>query len=66
MCRHSSGQAHEPAYLDVPLGLLVFDKGSNTFHEVSGVLIVIPHDADTLGRVVQLDIYAEGIEVALD
>ena len=50
----------------MPLGLLIFDKGSDTFHKVGGVLIVIPHNADALGRVVQLDIYAEGIEVALD
>ena len=53
-------------YLDMALRLLVVDEGADAFHKISRVLVGILYDANAAGRVVELDIHAKGVQVALD
>ena len=54
------------AHLDVPLGFLIVDEGSDALHEVRRVLVMVLDDAHAARGVVRADVVAEGVEVALD
>ncbi len=53
-------------YLDMPFCLLVLDQGADALHEVGRVLVLVAHDAHTLGGVVRAHIVPDGVEIALD
>ena len=60
------GRRWSHSYLDVPFRFLVLDQCANAFHQVGRVLVTILYDANAAGRVVELDIDAKGVQVALD